>query len=83
MAKFDPSLKERTRAKKRMKKPERHVLATTTVDVFRLFKVRDMGGILAAHSDGMVRTIGGRLQTEASRMLRPYIDEQNSIEVKG
>lgn len=43
--------------------------ARTTVDVYRLFKVRDFGVMLAAADDGLVRWIGKAIAREADAML--------------
>jgi hypothetical protein len=72
-------------AKKRPpKKPkERHKLAMTTVEVYRLFKVRDAGRVLRASSDHVISALGTQITMEATSMLAKYVDEQNRIIEKG
>ena len=57
-------------------KKQRHKLATTTVEVYRLFKVGDIGKALSASSDGVVASLGLQLTRESIAMLRVYLTEQ-------
>lgn len=58
------------------KKIERHQLATTIVDVFRLFKVSDAGRAITNSSDRVAAALGATIHAEAQTMLRKYIEEQ-------
>ena len=58
---------------------KRHVTAKTTVEVFRLFKIRDLGEALSRSADGVVSCIGRQITHGAVEMLRPYCQEQQAI----
>ena len=58
---------------------KRHKLATTTVDVYRLFKVRDAASVLKRATDGVINHLGQMIHAEAVHMLEPYCKEQQSI----
>lgn len=60
-------------------KKERHKLAYTKVEVFRLFKVRDLARAVRESTDPVVATLGRQMVMEADALLKSYCDEQNRI----
>lgn len=60
-------------------KKERHKLARTTVDVYRVFKVRDIGKMLMKSDDGLLAELGRQIYEQTIVMLRPYVEEQNKL----
>ena len=58
---------------------ERHKLAFTKVEVFRLFKARDLALAVSKATDPVVRELGEQMQGECELMLKPYCTEQQRI----
>lgn len=74
-------MKKKALKEKRPKEPrkKRHQLAKTEVDVFRLFKIRDLAKTLSYASDTVIQALGQQIYEEARRMLKPYCVEQGEI----
>lgn len=62
-----------------MKAKERHKLARTDVDVYRLFKIRDFASALRLSGDPLIASLGSQMLAEALTMLKPYCAEQQAI----
>ena len=58
---------------------ERHKTAKTPVEVFRLFKVRDLARAIRQSTDPVVAQLGEQMVTESNTLLKPYCDQQQRI----
>lgn len=58
---------------------ERHKLARTTVDVYRLFKIQSLAFALRNATDRVVSNLGNQIVNETHTMLLPYVTEQKNL----
>lgn len=66
--------------KRRMKKKkQRHQLARMTVDVYRLFKIRDAADALKLSGNSVAAQLAMQIWNEAAYMLKPYIERQKQL----
>lgn len=62
-----------------MAQKERHKLAYTKVEVFRLFKVRDLAVAVEKSTEPVVADLGRQMRNACMDMLHPYVEQQKRI----
>lgn len=70
------------RRMKKKKKQQRHQLARMTVDVYRLFKIRDAATALRLSENSVASHLADQICNEATYMLKPYIERQSRLAAK-
>lgn len=58
---------------------ERHKLAFTKIEVFRLFKARDLAVAVEKSTEPVVADLGRQMRNECMIMLHPYVEQQKRI----
>jgi hypothetical protein len=61
---------------------KRHVPATTTVEVYRLFKLRDLGIVIRQSTDPVINALGEQVYRTAHDAVEPYMEQQNALAAK-